>query len=421
MVRRGNALAAPSRAIVGGATSAINVAKMAAAYLAGSAARGAIQGAGKNVQQRMSRYFNGDVNQPATAKTVQQLRVMREVNNIGSYGSGRPGRQYAARGGNAVVVELGSCKVADIQTTGVGIIGSGRSLLSFPLQVDTIGGRLFAMSKLYSRWKFERCILRYVPAVSSATDGGIVMYYTQEIDDVYTVGEAVGTDAAASAIDNMEFSVREKANMGLHLGPQLLYTTPSNREAAWHSAGVINVVSGGSLAPTKVYGALYMDFSVRFEQPCAPFDVYSTINVSDRILPTGTGSTGTLNGPVFAWSTDALLLNSSSGTQWLIDPLTGGNNLFGKIYMAPNSSCYVTLLLTDTSLTVWVPAVPRDPGVIVSGVEVSSRSSDSSNKYLNCTYTNTNAFAAGFTIRVPLAGANIQSALIQVSRVPFSA
>jgi hypothetical protein len=419
MVRRANAIQAVSRGAVGVGANAIQVAKMAAAYLAGSAARGAVQGAGKNVQQRVSRYFNGDVNQPATARTVQQLRVMREVGGSGPLRAGR-NRQYAVRGGNAVVIELGSCKVADLTTGSVlANIGSGRSLLSFPLQVETIGGRLFAMSKLYARWRFLKCVLRYVPAVSSATDGGLVIYYTQEVDDVYTVAEAVGTDAASSAIDNMEFSVREKANMALHLGPQLLYTTPSSSETAWHSAGVINVVSGGSLAISKTYGALYMDFEVRFEQPCAPFDVYAPINVSDSIVPTGSGSTGTLNGPIFAWSTDNLLLSSDSGSQWLVDPITGKVNLNGKIYLAPNSSMVVSLILRSNAVAFQIATV-LDPGVVVAGIEVTGSSPDNIVHYSYATFTNTNPFVAGVLPRIPVAAVAVGFTTILVARLPFS-
>jgi hypothetical protein len=421
MVRRANALAAPARLAGAAGSQAIQVAKMAAAYLAGSAARGAVQGAGRRLQSSVGRYFQGDVNQPATSKTVQQLRVMQES-------PGRRNRMYSSKGGAASIVEVGSCKIADLTvSTNAAFIGVGRSLLSYPLQVDNIGGRLFAMAKLYARWRFMRCVLRFVPSVSSATDGGLVIYYTQEIDDTYSVGEAVGTDAAASAIDNLEFSVREKANMSLHLGPQLLYTTPSNREAAWHSAGVINVVSGGSLAVGKTYGTLYMDFEVRFEQPCAPFDVFAPVTVPNYIFvtgigaqSTGSGTVGTTDSPLFNWPIDAPKLTSSSGSQWLVDPATGGINLEGKIWLPPSSSCYISVVAHDTNTALNVLVVVKDVNVVVAGTELRDQSADRSWKWVNSTYTNTNAFPAGFVIKSGATGVAITQLFINLSKVAYS-
>jgi len=352
-----------------------------AGRVAGSAVRGAVNGLALRARNAAQRYFQGDVNQPATARTVQQVVQMRPV-------GARSRRRRAA--GAVSVTEKGSLKLADITTSATAAnITSGRAISSLPLQVETIGGRLFAMSKLYSRWRFISAILRYVPAVSSATDGGLVLFYTQEPDDVYVVGEPVGAGAAASAVDNMEFSVREKANMSLHLNPTLLYTTPGSSEQTWHSAGVVNVISNGSLATSKTYGSLYMDFVVMFTQPCAPFDVYAPLTFYGT--PSGTG------GNIFNWLADKATLTSDSGQQWIKEPSTGGYTQYSKFYLPPMSSVSISLWIADAGGTAVTIGPVSDAGVTNPLAHATSSTDNKIHAYHGI-FTNTNPAVAGFQI-----------------------
>lgn len=305
------------------------------AYMAGQAARGAIKGTGNSIAQKVQRYFQGDPNQPATAKTVQRMVTMRP-------GTRRP---RGTRGGQTIS-EHGTCKLADVKTSATTAFNaSGCSILSLPIRPELIGGRFYAMSKLYSRWRFTRAVLRFVPSVGSTTDGGLVVYYTQEPDDVYLPGESVGAGAASSALDNMEFSVREKASMSLHLNPQPLFTTPSTVEHAWHTAGVVNVISNGALADSKVYGSLYLDCSVDFSQPCAPFDVYRPATMTN-ITPHGPAVSGTA-GALFDWSSDFPLLDRDSGDMWFRNPDTGALGT-SDLWLPPRSRANVMVTIRDT-------------------------------------------------------------------------
>lgn len=306
---------------------------LGAAAAGGQRAREALNEIGRRGYNAVNRYFQGDVNQPKSSRTVQQVAVIRP-------GRGMRARARGVRNAGVTHPESGTLKIGDVATTATAAdCASGKCIVSFPLQVETIGGRLFAMSKLYSRWRLDKAVLRYVPSVSSATDGGLVAYYTQEPDDTYTVGEAVGAQNAASAVDNMEFAVREKASIPLHLNPTLLYTTPSSSERTWHSAGVINVISNGSLTTSKTYGSLYLDFTATFSQPTAPFDVYAPLLYYSGIgSPAGTGSRGVASGPLFDFSADAALVAPESGKQWLIDPTTNAVPASGAVHSGDRKS-----------------------------------------------------------------------------------
>jgi hypothetical protein len=363
------------------------------AYIAGRAASGAVRGAGNRANSAAQRYFQGDVNQPVTARTVQSLRPLRAVNRRGA------GRNTGA----AMTTERGSCKLADITT--VATTGTGRAIVSLPLILDLLGGRLFAMSKLYSRWKFVSAMLRYVPSVSSTTDGGIVVFYTQENDDSYAVDEAVGSQAASSAIDNMEFAVREKASMRLHLPSQLLYTSFSGKEMEWHSAGVINVVNnGGFVASAKTYGSLYLDFVVQFQQPSAPYDPWSPLHW----LGTASGTSGS----IFNWSTVAFY--PDVGKAWYTNAV-GQIESGGKIYLPPYSSAEVhvsggsggTSLLTIT---------PENSLVTVPTGGISDQAADNTLKRTEARVTNSNPRVAWFTVNnasaAPFTNVAISAALV---------
>lgn len=385
---------------------ALATAAMVGAGLAGNAARGAYQAAAERVKNAAYRYFKGDVNQPPTAKTAMQLVPMR------------PTRRRAARGAGMSIVEKGSLKLAEVSTPATTVTGT--AIGSFPLTVDVIGGRLFAMSKLYSRWKFTQATLRYVPAVSSSTDGSIVVFYVQEPDDVYAVGESVGAGNAASALDNMELSVREKMSMTLHLPKQDLYTTPSYAEQSWHSAGVVNVINNGSLVGSKTYGSLYLDFVVTFSQPCAPFDVFSPLHGSFQ--PNGSGSAGTLNGPIFAWSQDAPLVSKDSGQHWLIDPATGRVNLNGRIYIPPMSSIVVDLVASDGNAANGAISWEFDPAIVsIAGENTGVVSTDKTVKTWHTYFSNIGSKIGWVTPIIAVAGASITNVRLSCSVVPYRA
>lgn len=362
---------------------------------------------------QINRYFRGDVNQPRSANTTQQVRVMRPV---------RAARQRRSPGGAATVIEKGSLKLADVTTSAIaGFVTSGSAIQSLPLQLEFIGGRLFAMSKLYSRWKFISAILRYVPAVSSATDGALVIYYTQEPDDTYVVGESVGAGNATSAIDNMEFSVREKMSMPLHLNPQLLYTTPSGAEKSWHSAGVVNIVSNGALTTSKTYGSIYMDFVVEFMQPCAPFDPYAPLfDNNAATAPTGPGATGTANGAVFNWTIDNLYkFNKASGPNWQIDPITGNLDAAGKIWLPPYSGVSFMLNVTDTAAVAANLALTMTTGLAVAGTQLIGRDAANTYKWYYATIVNQTALPGSIQMTTTTVGSNIGSATLLLAEVPY--
>lgn len=400
----------------GGRLGAIaRTAAQAGAYIAARAASGAVQGAGQRAYAAGQRYFQGDVNQPASAKTVQTVVPLRQI----SRARGRSGR----RGGSASITEGGTMKIADIAVSNnAGYGDSGKSLLSFPLQVENIGGRLFEISKLYSRWKLVKAVLRYVPSVSSATDGGLVIYYTQEPDDTYELGEAVGAGNASSAIDNIEFSVREKANLSLHVPSQQLFCTPSPTEKSWHCAGIINVVSNGSLTLGKTYGSLYMDFVANFAQPCAPYDVFSPMSCNASIMtPSGPGSLGQANGSIFYWTSDASKLIKTSGSYWTMDR-TGRLAPDGTIYMPPLSSVLVCAYFVDANTVAGMIKINGDTGVnSIASSQDFSRSTDKTVKTLHALMTNTNSYPAFFTIYADTAGMSITNASLALTIVPYTA
>jgi hypothetical protein len=398
-----------ARALAG----ATGLATAAARYIAKKAINGGVNGLATRAYNAAQRYARGDVSQPRTALTAQQLQPIRAS-----------GRRFArgrfATSGSASVIERGSLKLADVST--VAGNSTGACISSIPLLCETIGGRLFAMSKLYSRWKFDSAILRYVPAVSSSTDGSLVVFYTQEPDDSYNVNEPVGSQNATSAIDNMEFSVREKMSMKLHVNPQLLYTTPSTLEKSWHSGGVVNVINNGALVVSKTYGSLYMDFVVTFTQPCAPFDPYSPLYTKLGFLPSGSGATGpgVAGGALLRWSVDANGLGPASGPQWLIDPATGVNGLYGKIFLPPYSSAFVVLSLVDSAGIASSGISPVwDSGVSSFG-QSTVMSTDHTGKWFSAVITNTNAYTAGFQLTAGALGYTVTSATMSVDAIPYT-
>lgn len=382
--------------------AAARAAGQIAAYTATRALGGATRGVGNRVSNAARRYFQGDVNQPTSARTVQQTRPMR------------PQRRGIGRAGS-VVSEVGSLKLADI-TTGASV-GIGRCVMSLPLQMERIGGRIYELSKLYSRYRFTSMVLRYVPAVSSTTDGSIVLYYTQDPDDTYANQEPVGANNAVSAIDNLEFSVREKANMRLHVNPQLLYTTPSPSERSWHSSGVINVIDNGALVVNKTYGSLYADFSVRFEQPCAPFDVFSPLFNKDALFaPTGTGAGGAALGNLFRWSTDLAELDPSCGHYWTRDPITGDVNVNGLLYMPPYTTVVMTLWGQTDAVTGGYNVDLAGGSVLLYGA--SWQSVDFTAKSATYVFTNPSANVASLRVN-PSVGFVTTKIGLTVTLVPF--
>lgn len=366
----------------------------------------------------VGRYFRGDVNQPKSANTTQQTRVMRPV-RVGS----RPRRGQSR--GAASIVESGSLKLCDVTTSSTAAyIVSGAAVGSMPLRCDTIGGRLYEMSKLYSRWKFTRAVLRYVPAVSSATDGSLVIYYSQEPDDVYAVGESVGAGNATSAIDNMEFSVREKMNMPLHLNPQLLFTTQNNAEQAWHCAGVVNIISNGALVVSKTYGSIYIDFDVQFTQPCAPFDIFSPLHFTGGVgpLPHGAGAIGPglIHEPIFQWTTDAsLFFDKDAGPQWLIDPATDKLSFDGKIWLPPYSSVALNVTAVDTVGAAGNFEIQYGSGVQAVGTFTLNTATDRTIRYVNGTISNLSPVSNYFYLAAGANGFVLATTQITLTRVPF--
>jgi hypothetical protein len=413
---------APNHANNGGRLAAVaRLGAQAAGYLAARAANGAIRGASKRLHDGAYRYFKGDVSQPITSRTAQQLSVMRPV--LRRYGRVRQ------QGNSASVTEKGSLKLGDVLTP-AGTLTS-EALMSLPMTCERIGGRLFAMSKLYSRWKFTSAILRYVPAVSSATDGSIVVFYSQDPDDFYATREVVGAANATAAIDNMECSVREKMNMKLHLPSTQLYTVPSQAEKTWHSAGVVTIVNNGALTTNKVYGSLYLDFVVTFSQPCAPFDPYSPIFSRAAVVPTGTGSgsyssavDGVVNGPLFNWVNDVAKMESNAGEAWFIDPDTGRPNTYGAIVIPPFSSCYAVLVFRQHAGAVNVPTIDGT-GIDVNAYAVSGfvsfATSDNTVGYWAGALSNTGPKPVRFGFNAHNAGLRVESAELTVTTIPYIA
>jgi hypothetical protein len=387
----------------GGRLAAIaRTAANAGAYVAARYASGAVQGAGKRAYSAGQRYFQGDVNQPITAKTVQRLATMRPVT-----------RRNMGRNAGVVSTEQGSCKLADITIDANS--GTGRAIVSLPLMLSLLGGRLYEMSKLFSRWRFLKAVLRYVPSVSSATDGGMVVFYTQEPDDTYKANEIVGSQTASSARDNMELSVREKANMVLHLPSQELYTTFSGHELAWHSAGVVNVVNNGAMVTgagtTKTYGSLYLDFVVKFTQPSAPFDPWSSIHIGP-ITPSGTGLSAV--GSVFNWLND-MKTSPDVGASWYTSP-DGQVHGDGLLYLPPYSTCCISGSGANAAATA-MTFIFQDTAIAILGGGVSV--ADATDFRFALRITNMNPYVAWFYVNNPNATA-ISAVNLVASLIPYT-
>lgn len=363
------------------------------ANLARNALVGAVQGAGRRVRNGARNFVaggpNGDVSQPSTARTVQQVTVVR------------PARARRGLGQGPTQVESGTVKITDVAAVAASV-PTGCALLSVPLTPTVLGGRLFALSTIYSRWKILNARLRFVPCVSSATDGGLVIYYTQEPDDTYSVGEIVGASNAASAQDNVELSVREKAAIVLHPPSQELYTTPNAGSTdSWHCAGVVNVISGGSLTAGKTYGALYLDYTVAFKQPTAPYDVFAPAYVlaGKNMAGSGAAGPGASGGALWDWSYDLSDFDLSSGRGFFMDPATKQFDTFGRIHVPPFTSVHILLEMTDTAGVAANIADVRSGGIVYCASSVgAARSSDNTFKSYDATYTNPSANDANFKL-----------------------
>jgi len=320
------------------------------------------------------------------------------------------------------VTEAGSVKLCDVATPAAGGTQPGRSITSVPLRLDYMGGRLAELGKLYGRWKFGSAVLRYVPAVSSNTDGSLVVFYSQDSDETYTTNEAVGAANAASAVDNMEFSVREKMNMKLHLPGQLLFTTSTYAEKTWHTAGVVNVVSNGALVNSKVYGSLYLDFTVILSQPCAPFDVRAPlVVVSDPVFPSGLGARGTTNSPLIDWVGDAARMLSFYGHSWITDPNSGQVSTDGRIYVPPGVSVALSFSALDTGASgVGIGVGVSDPLLVVMSTGNSNQSTDKTLKEYNALLSNTSPSPQSFQILSGGAGYALNSGRLTLVQVPYT-
>lgn len=381
-------------------------AAMTASALA-KAANLVYQHGGKAVQagRNLRKYFNGDVNQPASASTVQRAATIRPVR------ARNPRRADGSR-----IVEKGTVKLGDIVTSATAAdITVNKSVFSKPLELLTLGGRLHAMGTLYSRWKFIRAVLRYVPVVGSTTDGGLTAFYSQDPDEYYDAAEVV--DSPSSNIDNMEFCVREKASMQLHLPTTLLYAAQGQGDKTWHSAGVVNVCSSGSLAVSKAYGALWIDFVIEFDQPCNPFDPYGPAfrTASTQMAPSGSAASGT-PGPIFNFVNDFSKLAADSGRAWFQAPYTGGFIPGGAINIPAYSTVYVQCSINDTAAVAADITVAVSAGVVASGGAF-YHSTDWTEKNVFATYTNT---SAGWgTVTLNAGACTIPTATICVARLPY--
>jgi hypothetical protein len=60
-------------------------------------------------------------------------------------------------------------------------VNTGSHLMTFDLSPSALGGRVLSLARTFQQFKFKRLRVMYVPTVSAQTDGGIMVYFTNEL------------------------------------------------------------------------------------------------------------------------------------------------------------------------------------------------------------------------------------------------
>lgn len=139
---------------------------------------------------------------------------------------------------------------------------------------DFAGTRLSTLSRVYDKYRFTRCAIRYVPSVPTTVGGQFVMYFDLDVSD--TVADVTSVDIAvrnAMAHEGAQLvNVYNRGMTMLPIRPGLkdFFTGPAvGDDKLYKQAKFWMIASAGlngtGLPANGVVGSLFLDYEIEFE------------------------------------------------------------------------------------------------------------------------------------------------------------
>jgi len=173
----------------------------------------------------------------------------------------------------------------------------GSRLILLDISPKAIGGRALTVSRNFQRFKFKKLRLMYVPSVSTATSGTLLMYFS---NDVALSLSPTGTRELAHATatgQGVSFPVWQCSHLDISLKQLVSNFSPDVEEASLSSQGIFVVETastidwsanpngaGGSL------GAIYLDYELECWEPRISYQVPTRDVVGGTMVSTNVGT-----------------------------------------------------------------------------------------------------------------------------------
>lgn len=197
----------------------------------------------------------------------------------------------------------GRCFLNTVRNIGDGVSldpswDQGSRLILLDISPKAIGGRALTVSRNFQRFKFKKLRLMYVPSVSTATSGTLLMYFS---NDVALSLSPTGTRELAHATatgQGVSFPVWQSSHLDISMKQLVSNFSPDVEEAALSSQGIFVVETastidwsanpngaGGSL------GAIYLDYELECWEPRISYQIPT------RDVVGGTMTSANVNAP----------------------------------------------------------------------------------------------------------------------------
>lgn len=183
------------------------------------------------------------------------------------------GRQSVPRSkfaGQKTDVLCGTQKIGNLKATAAGAV-EGTILFQQDVRLDSISNnRLALYSRLYSKWRIRKWLIRYVPSCPATTPGQLAIFVEPDPDITYIDGNPSNAQNAAEHVNNVVANAWEQVVLPYRLADRdraELYTNTLGLEPRTDCAGQMLVVAMTTLTADLVLGTLFVDYDIEFTQP----------------------------------------------------------------------------------------------------------------------------------------------------------
>lgn len=163
-------------------------------------------------------------------------------------------------------VKMRGREFLSVITTGPQTMSAGSSILALPLNPRVLAlPRLSIMSKLYTRFIFNKFCLNYCKSAGTQNNGSLQIFgvYDPTVDPTVRPGETLIAYAAQRGATDLSLYQDAYLTMDDSHFKDLLFLEPDD-DLRWTMQGVVFVIASGAIAANLECGKIMLDYEVTF-------------------------------------------------------------------------------------------------------------------------------------------------------------